>query len=164
MTELKKWFYIPWITTFLFDVFSLYEIIFLDFNKFRRILNLFRIFSFFELIFLGSFNEFFRIWNLWDVCSLFEIILFGSFNGIKFIGPGASLEVRQPSICLRQILRIASEFIQLEIHTIFGSLAWIINRRYSLISIRQNYNFDMLAMIWHEIVCWFLKIYQAWFL
>ena len=31
---------------------------------------------------------------------------------------------------------------------------------YSLISIRQNYNFDMLAMIWHEIVCWFLKIYQ----
>ena len=106
MTEFKKWFYIPWITTFLFEVFSLYEIIFLDFNKFRRILNLFRIFSFFELIFLGSFNEFFRIWNLWDVCSLFEIILFGSFNGIKFIGPGASLEVRQPSICLRQILRI----------------------------------------------------------
>ena len=32
--------------------------------------------------------------------------------------------------------------------------------RYSLISIRQNYNFDMLAMIWHEIVYWFLKIYQ----
>ena len=32
--------------------------------------------------------------------------------------------------------------------------------RYSLISIRQNYNFDMLAMIWHKIVCWFLKIYQ----
>ena len=31
---------------------------------------------------------------------------------------------------------------------------------YSLIFIRQNYNFDMLAMIWHEIVCWFLKIYQ----
>ena len=31
---------------------------------------------------------------------------------------------------------------------------------YSLISFRQNYNFDMLAMIWHEIVCWFLKIYQ----
>ena len=31
---------------------------------------------------------------------------------------------------------------------------------YSLISIRQNYNFDMLAMIWDEIVCWFLKIYQ----
>ena len=27
---------------------------------------------------------------------------------------------------------------------------------YSLISIRQNYNFDMLATIWHEIVCWFL--------
>ena len=25
---------------------------------------------------------------------------------------------------------------------------------------RQNYNFDMLAMIWHETVCWFLKIYQ----
>ena len=31
---------------------------------------------------------------------------------------------------------------------------------YSIISIRQNYNFDMLAMICHEIVCWFLKIYQ----
>ena len=31
---------------------------------------------------------------------------------------------------------------------------------YTLISIRQNYNFDMLAMTWHEIVCWFLKIYQ----
>ena len=31
---------------------------------------------------------------------------------------------------------------------------------YSLLSIKQNYNFDMLAMIWHEIVCWFLKIYQ----
>ena len=30
----------------------------------------------------------------------------------------------------------------------------------SIISIRQNYNFDMSAMIWHEIVCWFLKIYQ----
>ena len=34
------------------------------------------------------------------------------------------------------------------------------NRKYSLISIRQNYNFDMLAIIWHEIVCRFLKIYQ----
>ena len=31
---------------------------------------------------------------------------------------------------------------------------------YSLLSIRQKYNFDMLAMIWHEIVCWLLKIYQ----
>ena len=31
---------------------------------------------------------------------------------------------------------------------------------YSFKSIRQSYNFDMLAMIWHEIVCWFLKIYQ----
>ena len=31
---------------------------------------------------------------------------------------------------------------------------------YSLIFIRQNYNFYVLAMIWHEIVCWFLKIYQ----
>ena len=31
---------------------------------------------------------------------------------------------------------------------------------YSLISIRQNYNFDMLAMIWHKIVCWFLTNYQ----
>ena len=31
---------------------------------------------------------------------------------------------------------------------------------HSLMSIRQNYNLDMLAMIWHEIVCWFLKIYQ----
>ena len=29
---------------------------------------------------------------------------------------------------------------------------------YSLISIRQNYNFVMLANIWHEIVSWFLKI------
>ena len=28
-----------------------------------------------------------------------------------------------------------------------------------LISIRQNWSFDMLAMIWHEIVCWLLKIY-----
>ena len=31
---------------------------------------------------------------------------------------------------------------------------------YSLISIRQNYNFDMLATIWHEIVSWFLTISQ----
>ena len=31
---------------------------------------------------------------------------------------------------------------------------------YSLIAIRHNYNSDMLATIWHEIVCWFLKIYQ----
>ena len=31
---------------------------------------------------------------------------------------------------------------------------------YSLISIRQNYNFDMLASIWHEIVSWFLTISQ----
>ena len=31
---------------------------------------------------------------------------------------------------------------------------------YSLISIRQNYNYDMIAMIWHEIVGWFLTIYQ----
>ena len=31
---------------------------------------------------------------------------------------------------------------------------------YSLISIRQNYKFDILAMFWHEIVCWFLKICQ----
>ena len=36
---------------------------------------------------------------------------------------------------------------------------------YSLISIRQNYYFDMFSMIWHEIVCWLLKIYQdlRWF-
>ena len=36
---------------------------------------------------------------------------------------------------------------------------------YSLISIRQNYNFDMLATIWHEIASWFLTIYQdlRWF-
>jgi hypothetical protein len=31
---------------------------------------------------------------------------------------------------------------------------------YSLISIRQNYNSDMLANIWHEIVGWFLTISQ----
>ena len=31
---------------------------------------------------------------------------------------------------------------------------------YSLISIRQNYHFHILAIIWHEIVCWFLKVYQ----
>ena len=30
---------------------------------------------------------------------------------------------------------------------------------YSLISIRQNYNFDTSAMIWHEIVSLLLKIY-----
>ena len=35
-----------------------------------------------------------------------------------------------------------------------------INTQCSLISIRQNYNFDTLAIIWHEIVCWFLKIFQ----
>ena len=38
---------------------------------------------------------------------------------------------------------------------------WILlkkNNVYSLISIRQNYNFDMLASIWHEIVSWFLTI------
>ena len=40
----------------------------------------------------------------------------------------------------------------------FVNFFW--NYVYSLIFIRQNYNFDMLAMIWHEIVCWFLKIYQ----
>ena len=34
------------------------------------------------------------------------------------------------------------------------------NNVYSLISIRQNYNFDMLATIWHEIVSWFLTISQ----
>ena len=28
------------------------------------------------------------------------------------------------------------------------------------INVQLNYNFDMLAMIWHEIVCWFLKVYQ----
>ena len=33
-------------------------------------------------------------------------------------------------------------------------------RPYSLISIRQNYNFDRLATIWHEIASWFLTIYQ----
>jgi hypothetical protein len=32
--------------------------------------------------------------------------------------------------------------------------------KYSLISIRQNYKFDMLATIWHDIVSWFLKISQ----
>ena len=31
---------------------------------------------------------------------------------------------------------------------------------YSLMSIRQNYNFDMSATIWHEIVSWFLTIFQ----
>ena len=36
---------------------------------------------------------------------------------------------------------------------------------YSLISIRQNYHFDMFSMILHEIICWLLKIYQdlRWF-
>ena len=40
---------------------------------------------------------------------------------------------------------------------------WILlkkNNVYSLISIRQNYNFDMLATIWHEIVSWFPTISQ----
>ena len=37
------------------------------------------------------------------------------------------------------------------------TLIWM---QYILISIRQNYNFNMLAMIWHGIFCWFLKIYQ----
>ena len=39
------------------------------------------------------------------------------------------------------------------------------NGNYSLISIRQNYYFDMFSMIWHKIVCWLLKIYQdlRWF-
>ena len=35
-----------------------------------------------------------------------------------------------------------------------------LGKKYSLISIRQNYNFDMLATIWHEIVSWFLTISQ----
>ena len=35
--------------------------------------------------------------------------------------------------------------------------------RYSLIFIRENYNFVMLAMIWHEIVCRFLKKNKFWF-
>ena len=34
------------------------------------------------------------------------------------------------------------------------------NRYIQLNIFRQNYNFDMLAMIWLEIVCWFLKICQ----
>ena len=36
---------------------------------------------------------------------------------------------------------------------------------YSLISIRENYDFDMFATIWHEIVRWFLMISQdlLWF-
>ena len=33
---------------------------------------------------------------------------------------------------------------------------------YSLISIKQKYNFDMLAMIWNEIVSWFLKFTKIW--
>ena len=37
---------------------------------------------------------------------------------------------------------------------------WLFASLYSLISIRQNYNFETLNLIWHEIVCWFLKIYQ----
>ena len=39
-------------------------------------------------------------------------------------------------------------------------LFWLLFWPYSLISIRQNYNFYKLAMIWHDIVCWFLKIYR----
>ena len=31
---------------------------------------------------------------------------------------------------------------------------------YSLMSIRQNYNFHMSATIWHEIISWFLMISQ----
>ena len=41
-------------------------------------------------------------------------------------------------------------------HKKWRAKSWAI---YSLISIRQNCNFHMSAMIWHEIVCWFLKIY-----
>ena len=33
-------------------------------------------------------------------------------------------------------------------------------KSYSLIPIRQNYNFDILATIWHEIFSWFLSISQ----
>ena len=40
-------------------------------------------------------------------------------------------------------------------HTNFMFLGYF-DIRYSLIFIRQNYNFDMLATTWHEIVCWFL--------
>ena len=49
-------------------------------------------------------------------------------------------------------------------HTFLNkSLEWVHELKlhvYSLISIRQNYNFDMLANIWHEIVSWFLMISQ----
>ena len=42
----------------------------------------------------------------------------------------------------------------------YGILTSFKAKLHSLISIRQNNNFDMLVMIWHEIICWFLKTYQ----
>ena len=33
-------------------------------------------------------------------------------------------------------------------------------KSYSLISIRQNYNFDILATIWNEFISWFMMISQ----
>ena len=45
-------------------------------------------------------------------------------------------------------------------HQILSRNAKMIKLLYTLISISQNYNVNMLAIIWHEIVCWFLKIYH----
>ena len=61
-------------------------------------------------------------------------------------------------MCRIDILSIYIHKFAAQLYTIFW-VNWRVNN-YSLISIRQYYNFNMLAMIWHEIICWFLKIYQ----
>ena len=57
----------------------------------------------------------------------------------------------------------SSDFLQIQFSISadpdFG-IATDLQNWYSLMSIRQNYTFDMLASIWHEIISWYLRISQ----
>ena len=81
----------------------------------------------------------------------------------KVVGKGRHLTVNTLSILASSLSPTSTKFrlIIIMSHFLFQQLTL-----YSLlISIRQNYYFDMFSMIWHEIVCWLLKIYQdlQWF-
>ena len=59
------------------------------------------------------------------------------------------------------LITTSSSSLKRKYYSLWLSLS-AINFIYSLITIRQGYNFDMSATIWHEIVSWFSRICTTW--
>ena len=86
---------------------------------------------------------------------LMAVFLYSRLQNRHFLGGGG----RGPRLIalLKSKAVVSKETTDI---TVTRGMLWSDNVKYSLISIRQNYYFDMFSIIWHEIVCWFLKIYQ----